>query len=224
MGSVNHFKLVVLTALLAGAALIVHSRLATSIKLEPKPPLAVALGQLNGWTVHGNQSLDASVVSLLKLDDYLFRTYLKNSKDISLYIGYYRTAKKVGAAHDPLVCFQGQGWKIGDRSTGSFLLKTTPGITVSYSSMVVQRPGEKELIVYWFQTSGISSSNTLSQKIEMVKSRLFGRSEDNAFVRISTTIGVSSPDAARMRVFDFIEAFYPGFNRYAARSSGQESL
>ena len=84
--------------------------------------------------------------------------------------------------------------------------------------MIAEHQGERELIVYWFQTNGRTSANTLSQKIDMVRDRLFGNGENSAFVRITSPIGENSPENARKRVFAFIDAFYPAFNGYMARN------
>jgi EpsI family protein len=178
------------------------------------------LSQIILWMVLGATFLSAysPVVNMLDLDDYLFRSFKKGEQTVTLYVGYYRRADKVGAAHDPLVCFHGQGWGIVDQSSDHYTLAGEPSLTLSFSSIIAERQGEKEQIVYWFQTNGRSSPNTLSQKIDMVKDRLFGHGEDNAFIRITSPIGNGSPDETRKRIFDFIDAFYPAFRGYIAKN------
>lgn len=162
--------------------------------------------------------MDFRVVEELKLDDYLFQSYGSGTGLVNLYIGYYRTAKKVGAAHDPLVCFQGQGWQLFNRDRGEYSLSRKPDLKISYSTMIAQRQEHREMIVYWFQANGKAEASTQSQKVAILLDKLSGRYEENAFVRISSPIAGESPEAVRKRLFEFIEEFYPLFHRYVTNS------
>ena len=214
MRAVSPIKLVVLCTLLLITAFLVNSHSGKNEDKPAKEPLQQTFTKIGEGHFANNYPMDISIVEALKLDDYLFKSYDRDKGPVNLYIGYYRTAKKVGAAHDPLVCFQGQGWQIKNRERGEYTLTSEPSLTIVYSYMVAERQGESEMIVYWFQTNGTTSANTQSQKFVMVMDKLSGRSEDNAFVRISATIGDESPEAVRKRLFEFIEDFYPGFYRY----------
>ncbi|NVN91789.1 MAG: EpsI family protein [Desulfuromonadales bacterium] len=218
MGTVRPFRVILLAILLAVTAFLAHIRVASVSLPTPKIPLQQAFDRVEGWSGGGNLMLDDQVVDWLKLDDHLFRRFQEGTQTVTLYIGYYRTAKKVGAAHDPLVCFQGQGWTIVERSQGSYPLTRSSGLMLSYSSMIAERQGERELIVYWFQTNGRTSANTFSQKVDMVRDRLFGHGEDNAFVRITSPIGEGGAVAALKKIFNFIDAFYPSFNKYMVKN------
>ena len=159
---------------------------------------------------------------MLKLDDYLNQTFFNASISIHLYIGYYLTAEKIGAAHDPLVCFPGQGWTIRDRKKDN--LDIAKGINISYTSMVVEREKVKNLILYWFQADDKTNSNTFQQKINLIASRLMGRGEENAFVRISTEVGDRSVEDVRQAQLDFVKAFYPHFIRYIDGMISEKSV
>lgn len=52
----------------------------------------------------------------------------------------------------------------------------------------------------------------------MVRDRLFGHGEDNAFVRITSPIGEGGAVAALKKIFNFIDAFYPSFNKYMVKN------
>ncbi len=158
--------------------------------------------------------LGPKIVKALELDDYANHNYSDGNDTISLYIGYYLTSKKVGAAHDPLVCFPGQGWVVSDRQKAKIVLNPRPGNSISYSSMIVQRGSQKELIVYWFQSYDKTNPDTFSQKIASLWKKLLTQREDNAFVRISTPLGEKSLPECREAIFQFIRAFYPVFLDY----------
>jgi EpsI family protein len=216
MRSVSCTRLVAVCILLAVTAFLIHGRSQAVTTKASSASLRSGFERVAGWNSLGDQPLEPRVVEELKLDDYLFRSFVRDGAVVTLYIGYYHTAGKVGAAHDPLVCFNGQGWRIAERNRGQLRLTGSPGLQVNYSSMIVERDGQREHVVYWFQTNGKTAATTLVQKSHMVRDRLFGSGENNAFVRISTPVVGDSTDRSLERIAQFAEAFYPSFHRYAA--------
>ncbi|AJY68209.1 exosortase C-terminal domain/associated protein EpsI [Geobacter sulfurreducens] len=223
MRSVSCTKLLAVCVLLAVTAFLIHGRSQAVTANGSGAPLRSEFERVTGWNPLGNQPLEPRVVEELRLDDYLYRSFIRDGAVVTLYIGYYHTAGKVGAAHDPLVCFNGQGWRITGRSKGQLRLTSSPGLRVNYSSMIVERDGQREQIVYWFQTNGKTAATTLTQKVHMVQDRLFGSGENNAFVRISTPVAGDSTARPLERITHFVEAFYPSFHRYAAGAGPLET-
>jgi len=192
----------------------------TSRKLQQsvKDPLNSALAALPGWNANPNIPMGAKIEEALLLDDYLFRSYKRGNETVSLYIGYYRSAAKVGAAHDPLVCFTGQGWRIMNRDKGKYQLPGPENLAINYATMVAEQQSDKELIIYWFQTNGTTSATTFGQKTQMLLQRLRNiPKEENAFVRVSTRMEGDSPEMAEKRILEFVSTFYPEFYRYVGR-------
>ncbi|KIE41988.1 MULTISPECIES: exosortase C-terminal domain/associated protein EpsI [Geobacter] len=223
MRSVSCTRLVAVCVLLAVTAFMIHGRSQAVTANGSGVPLRSGFVRVAGWNALGDQPLELRVVEELKLDDYLYRSFVRDGAVVTLYIGYYHTAGKVGAAHDPLVCFNGQGWRIAERNEGQLRLAGSPELRVNYSSMIVERDGQREQVVYWFQTNDKTASTTLAQKVHMVRDRLFGSGENNAFVRISTPVAGDSTDRSLVRIADFVEAFYPSFHRYAAGAGPLET-
>lgn len=210
-------KIVLLACLLLLVAAVVNLT-ASKFQQTSKEPLNSALDSLSGWSASPNMPMGAKIEEALMLDDYLFRTYNRDKDKVSLYIGYYRNAAKVGAAHDPLVCFTGQGWRLTQRGKGKHQLAGPEKLTINYSTMVAEQQSEKELLIYWFQTNDTTSAGTLGQKTQMLLQRLRNvPKEENAFVRISTRISGDSPEIAKKRILDFIDTFYPEFYRYVGK-------
>ena len=186
----------------------------SSKAVQKNIPLSQALSDIKGWKNDGLTPLDPRIVKSLELDDYVNQTYSNGNNTISLYIGYYLTTKKVGAAHDPLVCFPGQGWVLSNIKKGELNLNSEPGGAISYSTMITQRNAEKQLIIYWFQSCDKTNSNTLSQKIASFFQRIYKNREDNAFVRVSIPIKTQYKQEAFITGTNFIKAFYPVFLEY----------
>jgi EpsI family protein len=186
-----------------------------SSKAVPKKILlSQALSDIKGWTLDGKTPLDPRIVKSLKLDDYVNQTYANGNKTVSLYIGYYLTTKKVGAAHSPLVCYPGQGWVLSNIKKGELSLNPEPDETIFYSTMIAQRSKEKVLIIYWFQSFDKTNPDTLSQKIASLWRKISVHGEDNAFVRVSVPIKTKSKQGAFITGSNFIKAFYPVFLNY----------
>ncbi|MBN1472506.1 MAG: EpsI family protein [Syntrophaceae bacterium] len=206
-------RVVVLSACLIITGWLVHrdAPLPTSHKTIP---LQEAMANINGWEAGPPSTLDNPVVEALELDDYLNRQYRKGNASLVFYIGYYLTAKKIGAAHDPMVCFPGQGWQISDRSSGQFRWQEGESFTVNYSSMIGTLGNHRELIVYWFQSYGETSKGTFLQKVKLLENNILRRNGDNAFCRVTVSLDGTTTDKAMETAYDFIKSAYPAFLNY----------
>ncbi len=212
MGQISSLRILFLILLFGLTAFFVFRQ--QHIEAGPKyAPLSTALEEFGGWQRIQDQPLSQEIVRELKLDDHVFRSYRKGNDSVSLYVGYYLSAKNVGAAHDPLVCFPGQGWNVEGIRLGE--VNTRSGFpAVSYSSMIAERDGLKEMIFYWFQAYDHTSPGTLGQKVSLLRQRFLKSGEDNAFVRISCPIGDRPVEEAHRIIDDFIVNFYPVFLSY----------
>lgn len=186
-------------------------------------PLTQALSSLEGWTAGDHVPLDSKTIAALELDDYVNQSYFNGNERVFLYIGYYLTASKVGAAHDPLVCFSGQGWVVKDRQKGKLLLTGNPADSIFYTTMTVERGGERQVMVYWFQSYDQASPDTFSQKITSLWKRFANQAQDNAIVRISIPVGEKSLSESRQTALAFAQSFYPLFLNYVKEGNLQRS-
>ena len=177
-------------------------------------PLREVLSDINGWASTGFVPLNPEIVKNLQLDDYVNERF-SNGKDIvSLYIGYYLGLEKIGAAHDPLVCFPGQGWELSGIQKGKLSLEPNRCAPIEYSSMEASNGTDREWIVYWFQSYDRATPDTLSQKLTSLWQKMLHQREDSAFVRLSMSLGNRSTEESRQPLFDFVRSFYPGFLAY----------
>ena len=174
--------------------------------------LASVLNNISGWQVAGDVPLDASIVKELELDDYIYQRFQKYSHVVTLYIGYYLKQTKIGAAHDPLVCFPGQGWVLSEQGQGSLHVPQFSKV-VEYATMTATRGVEKERILYWFQAADTAVATTFNQKIAAFVSKIEGKGGESAFVRMSCSVHKANGDCD-MAMRDFAASFYPRFHRF----------
>jgi EpsI family protein len=213
MGPTLYRKIIVLALLFGLASVFIYwdpsSRAAKKAK-----PLSQALLDIEGWNNNGVIPLEKEIVKALELDEYANQSYSNGRERVFLYIGYYLSKKKLGAAHDPLVCFPGQGWLTSGIKKGSLRVGTGVNGSISYSTMNVEKGLRKEFILYWYQSYDQTAANTFYQKLFSLQQRFLRQRGDNAFVRISIPVGDKSLDECRNIVTQFIQSFYPVFLKY----------
>lgn len=170
---------------------------------------------IGDWTTSQNYLLLDIIYDELRLDDYLHRKYTSSKGEVTLYVGYYLSSKKVGAAHDPMVCFPGQGWQIEEPGKGKVqVLHDGIPVDVTYSTMLAVKGETPLLLLYWFQAFDQTASSTLSQKIKLAGKTLMRQGQDNAFVRLSTPCPSRSEEQCKAIIIDFVNQFYPEFYSY----------
>ncbi len=221
MGSLSWWRVCIAAVLLLATGLAVNLKQDVTLHAASEP-LSTALAGFGEWRMVGDIYLDSKIRKELKLDDFLYRRFSDGKSSVSLYVGYYHTVTKVGAAHDPLVCFPGQGWVLREKDsiTGIMQIHGVERL-LSYSTMVAERNDNKELLFYWFQADTKMASNTLMQKLHLVQSKIFGYGQNNAFVRLSLELKDQTTEDGRQTMHRFISDFYPVFLQYMSRSSGQ---
>mgnify|MGYP003619774302 CR=1 FL=1 len=227
MGSLRWGRVLVSTVLLVLAGLAVLFRQESA----PRPvavSLSSALTSFGVWQTIGDIPLDERVRSELKLDDYLFRRFSDGQATLVLYVGYYYSKAKVGAAHDPLVCFPGQGWVLSDKKTITSQAQFEGVDTPAFTTMKAERNENKELLLYWFQADAQATASTLMQKLHLLRAKILGQGQHNAFVRVSINVRDANMTDGQEALNRFVSDFYPVFLAYVQRVgstvSGDQSL
>ncbi len=189
--------------------------------MKPKPPgshkersLREALASFGAWQVAGFPHLRQEAIDRLRVDDHLFAVYTNGSSNVTLYVGYYLTSRKVGAAHDPLVCFPGQGWSLSGMESMHLPVKGPQTGEVRVCRMVAEKGDERQLILYWYQAYDDTATGVFEQKLRLLWQGLTARRADNAFVRTSVRMDGGSIEEGSRDAIEFIRDFYPVFLEY----------
>ncbi len=216
MGFLSWKRVCVATLLLVIVGLAANFRTDSTSDFHAVP-ISTALREFGPWKMEFDIPLDGMVQQKLMLDDYLYRRFSDGQSTVVLYIGYYRNASKVGASHDPLVCFPGQGWvlKKHNISDVTVLIKGKEE-KISFATMVAERNGIQEYLLYWFQADAIATPNTFMQKLHLLYAKVQGKGQHNAFIRLSMNMkGVATEDS-RQVMMKFVTSFYPVFLDYVS--------
>jgi len=216
MRKVNPLQIIVLIFCLVLTGILINFK-PTSQYHDRKNALVLTLENIENWEKMSVSVLDPIIVEELKLDEYVFQSYIQGEDKINLYVGYYNSSVKVGAAHDPLVCFPGQGWQVSGNQKKNVEILGKSDFRVKYSTLLAEKNGERELVVYWYQAGKYATPDPLMQKIMLFRSKFFHESEGNAFVRISTSLKNETEQKGQNRILKFINDFYPVFEKYMRR-------
>lgn len=163
------------------------------------------------YTFLDQNPLEENIISTLELDDYANTSYRKTGHIIGLYIGYYFSQGKVSAAHSPLVCFPGNGWKVAGKEQSRFLVGSHE---INYEQFIARNGPQELLVMYWFQAHEKTSPDIFINKINAIGNLLTGKKQEHAFVRVTVPLTNLTRDDARHIGENFIKQFYPVFLDY----------
>lgn len=174
-------------ALILTACLVVSAvAIGRASKSEPVPPRA-PLGQLplsfDGFAGGRSVDLDPAVLQVLGVDDHINRVYRPDGTriPIGLYVGYYMTQRQGDTMHSPMNCLPGSGWQ----PVASGRMQIAVGSqSVEVNRYLVEKGGERMLVLYWYQSHGRVVASEYWGKIYMVLDAMRLNRTDAALVRV----------------------------------------
>jgi EpsI family protein len=131
-------------------------------------------------------SFAPGVYDVLQADLHVYRQYRSPAgESLSLYIGYYGTARGGRTGHNPYACLPGAGWGIVETGTVEVYPSYYPrGVMVNY--VVAGKDGVNNVMLHWYQTAGDRVLATgLQQNIQRFKGRVLHNRNDGAYVQVN---------------------------------------
>jgi len=130
--------------------------------------------------------LDPRMLEIVGADAYLNRLYRSGGTLAALYIGYYRSQREGDAIHSPMNCLPGAGWQAVSSERTSLVVSNSERWPVN--QVVIEKAGERQLAVYWYQTSRRVVASEYWSKFFLVSDAMTSRRTDAALVRLVTPI------------------------------------
>ncbi|MEG3641247.1 exosortase C-terminal domain/associated protein EpsI [Magnetococcus sp. PR-3] len=199
---------ITITVMVAGLGLFFPMPTQLSVQRLEKP-LSQFPTQQQGWQTLQNTPLDAPTLAQLALDDYLLRTYHHGPRQVvTLYMAYYGRQQGSKATHSPRYCIPGGGWQILSQTARRLALPQGVGLPVN--QLVIEKGGQKELVLYWFMQQGQPLASELKVKWHLLLNSGLGQRSDGALVRVSAPIPYGhTAQQVQGQMQHFIETFYP---------------
>jgi len=207
----TRLRIVVTTACLLGAILMVHVRSqghATPLRrnLDDFPT------RIGAWQGHEATRLDVETLNVLKVSDYVMRRYVDDAgRGIWVYVGYWQSQRRGAQMHSPKNCLPGAGWEPTDVSV--LAIPVAGGRTIHVNRFLVRKQEQRELVLYWYRAQGEDVPGEVAAKAAMVKNAIIRNRTDGALVRISAALGPSEP-ATSDRLVAFIQQMYPRLGEF----------
>jgi EpsI family protein len=204
-------------AVVLSAVILAGGAVARTAQTPERPiartPLASVPCTVDRWSCDGNTPLDGKTLAVLRVDDYLNRTYRSDSastgQSVGLYIAYYGSQRTGESIHSPQNCLPGSGWQpvSAERST-----LDVGGTSLPINRYVVQKGLDRQVVLYWYQGRGRVVANEYLNKFWlMIDQARLGRS-NAALVRIVAPATGSDDQALQMASASadrFARAIYP---------------
>lgn len=204
------------------AAAAVGLRLVTRTEVTPlREPLSGVPFTIGTWSGRDTVRLSQEVLDVLRVDEYLSRTYAAPSEPaVGLYVGYYASQRQGQTMHSPMNCMPGSGWEPTRRGRVRVELAGVAGEpprAVDVNRVLVQKGLDRMLVVYWYQAHGRTVASEYWGKIYTVVDAIRLNRSDGAMVRLIVPVdGRSSrgEEDAERAALEFARALIPVLGRY----------
>ncbi len=187
------------------AAGILGARSSVSVPVVIRTNLENLPMMVDNYTAKEASFPDA-VYRELNADKHVYRHYISgNGESVSLYIGYYGTAKGGRTGHNPYACLPSQGSAIVDTDV-MYLRQTVTGKDLPVNYVLARKDGVDTVLLHWYQAAGTKVMATgLMQNIERFTGRLLRNRDDGAYVQISSAAQGDDVSKTREKVKEFAE-------------------
>lgn len=176
-------------------------------------PLAQLPQVIGKWRGQEAATLEADVLSILKLNDYVMRRFQhENGQSLWLYVGYWDTQRKGAQIHSPKHCLPGGGWEPLEASVVTIPLEGVPqGILVN--RYVLQKERYQQVVTYWYQSQGRIVAKEIDAKLQLIKNAITSNRTDGALVRVTSPVTTTVEQAFALQV-DYVRALYPRLKEF----------
>jgi EpsI family protein len=175
--------------------------------------------QLSTWKGQQLPPMDAKILAILGVDDYMSRVYFRDDRAAAgLYVGYYKSQRQGDAIHSPQNCLPGAGWEPTESSYLTIPVAAAAGSTdIAVNRYVIQKGLDRQLVLYWYQSHGRVVASEYWSKFYLVRDAVRLNRTDAALVRVIVPINPNLDDAAtraEQQAVDFVQKMYPVLPAY----------
>jgi exosortase D (VPLPA-CTERM-specific) len=175
--------------------------------------------QLDGFPLRVGQwqgmgeALPPSVLSVLRVTDYIMRLYgSPPGPPISLYVGYYESQRQGQTYHSPRVCLPGSGWNIVSHQDLTVRLPGRPE-PVAINRVLVRKGEDRQVVLYWYQERGRIIASEYAAKLYLAADAIRRNRTDGALVRLSAPVRGSEEETLQ-QLLGFTRLIFPSLTEF----------
>jgi len=149
------------------------------VNRTPLRDLPCAVGQ---WRCTGDTPLDRDSLAILRVDDYVNRTYVDDAGlALSVYIGYYASQRTGESIHSPQNCLPGSGWQpiASERTTID-----AGGTALPVNRYIIEKGLNRQVVLYWYQGRGRVVANEYANKFWLMVDQARLHRSNGSLVRL----------------------------------------
>jgi EpsI family protein len=209
--TISYTRTITIVAILVLTALLT-SVFSRSERTRPNKSFDLFPVEIGEWK-GAKDTLDQKVYNILGVEDYILGNYQnRQGSRINLYVGFYQSQKEGDLIHSPKNCMPGAGWNIikTDQEPLVFQKGEKPSNLIR---LLLQKGGEKQIVLYWFHSRGRIIGSEYMQKIWLVIDSMTKRRTDGAFVRLISPI-IKSEETTDKLLMEFAREIKPILDEY----------
>ncbi len=189
------------------------SKAEVALPREPFASLPMTLGNFTGTRA---ADLEPNIVEVLGVEEYLNRIYRSEGSQtpIGFYLGYWASQREGDTIHSPMNCLPGAGWQPVAQSQVQMTLGNRPA---DVNRVIIEKGGERLLVLYWYQSHGRVVASEYWSKIHMVVDAIRTNRTDAALVRVVVPIKTRDANgeaSAEKEALAFVNALFPQLGRH----------
>ena len=175
----------VVAGLCAAAILAQIAIGARETTLPQRAAFALFPREIAGWQ-GADMPVEMSALAALNATDHLSVNYAKGDDVINVWSAYYESQYSGNAAHSPLVCIPGGGWRIEDGGIAE--VPMAGGAPLRASRLIISQGTDKQLVYFWFVEGGRHETGEYAAKYRLFANAVLHNRRDGALVRFVTPV------------------------------------
>jgi EpsI family protein len=165
-----------------------------------------------------DRPITPAIREVLGPGDFLSRDYFDSSQHqaANLFIAFFPSQRQGDTIHSPKNCLPGAGW-IPVQSKRIWI-DGQDGRRVAVNQFLVDKGGEKALVLYWYQAHGRVTPSEYTAKYRLVTDSIVMNRSDGALLRVTTPLkNGENPSDAEARAVQFALLAVPFLDRFIPR-------
>jgi EpsI family protein len=153
---------------------------------HPHRPLARLPFRLGEWIGRDAAPFEDDIVAALGVDEYINRQYIaSHGAPLALYLGYYASQRQGDTMHSPQNCLPGAGWQ--PIESGRLRVQFA-GRDADVNRYVVQKGGDRQVVLYWYQGRGRITAGEYANKMWLMLDAARLQRSDGGLARVITPV------------------------------------